>query len=66
MRDRRFLCNAGFRKNVRMIESRQVPCNLCGSESLALLYPDELGDKADQGTGLHLSLIGLADALSIA
>ena len=46
MRDRRFLCNAGFRKNVRMIESRQVPCNLCGSESLALLYPDELGDKA--------------------
>ncbi|HVP12325.1 MAG TPA: class I SAM-dependent methyltransferase [Phycisphaerae bacterium] len=29
-----------------MIPKRQVPCNLCGSERFAILYPDELGDEA--------------------
>jgi SAM-dependent methyltransferase len=29
-----------------MIPKRQVPCNLCGSERFAILYPDELGDVA--------------------
>ena len=33
-------------KRVRMIEKRQIPCNLCGSESFALLYPVELGAAA--------------------
>jgi SAM-dependent methyltransferase len=38
--------DTGFGQNMGMIYNRLVPCNLCGSESFSLLYPDELGDRA--------------------